>query len=895
LNRKNTSSDFVKRVSMLDNVDFHMQRNLYCEKRLLTNEASVERCFVDRFLEDFGFKDKHIRTKESIDKLTVAKGSRKLKYKPDYCILIRKQPKLIIDAKAPSENVLDWVEQCAHYCLLLNRRRKTVDFFILTNGLRTVLLKWDQEEPLLDLKFEDFYAGGSKYERMRELIALPTLLYKKKAEGQEKEAVLKKINKEDAQKLFLSCHKYIWSTEKRSPQSAFTEFVKLIFLKLWNDRILHDTYPCDSSDNLKVPSSANIFSTKWIEQREHELVSPINDIQFKNLLEHIQDDIDKKNKKRIFDDNETIKLKPATIKGIVRKLERFDLFGIDEDLNGRLFETFLNSTMRGQALGQYFTPRSIVLLGAKLANLQANKDHVDRILDASCGTGGFLIEALTLMRDTVRDNKSYSKDVKVELINRISRECIYGIDAATEPNLARIARINMYLHGDGGSHIYFADGLQKTITIDKSDARELQVETDDLKRNLKPESFDVVLTNPPFSMWYEQTNEAQEPILKEYELIRIQGTNKTRNRLRGSAMFIERYSGLLKPGGKLISVIDETVLSSDQYAYVRDFIRRNFIIRAVISLHGDAFQMAKARVKTALIYLEKKKNVNDQQPAAFMYSSIRLGIDDMPVTTNPEKVKKARELAVAEINDICIKFRQFENGEKDIWLVPPERLQDRLDVKSCIPLYGRFIQKWRRNGYKVHPLHTICQLREEILLPEEHPDKEFRILTITYSGLCKAEETRLGRYINYKKMKIVRTGDLVFSDYNTFHGAIGYVTPEFDGTLASGSYTVVKCVHDYDSLYLWSILRTTEIRADVLSSAIGMGRQTVDWDDIKNLEVPFLPPQERKRISKQILEAWEAEKRAEQELQNITGMLHRKFNVESEESKRRFEATKPPK
>jgi len=184
---------FIKRVSMLDSIDFHTERNLYCERKLLTNEASVERCFVDRFLTDFGFKDKHIRTKESIDKLAVAKGSRKLKYKPDYCVFVKKQPKLIIDAKSPSEDVLDWVEQCAHYCLLLNRRRKTVDYFLLTNGLRTALFKWDKENPLLELGFEDFYAGGSKYEQMREIISHSALLHEKKGELQEKSVILKKM------------------------------------------------------------------------------------------------------------------------------------------------------------------------------------------------------------------------------------------------------------------------------------------------------------------------------------------------------------------------------------------------------------------------------------------------------------------------------------------------------------------------------------------------------------------------------------------------------------------------------------------------------------------------------------------------------------------------------
>jgi type I restriction enzyme M protein len=893
---KDKTPDFIKRNTILESVDFHIDRNLYCERKSLTNEASVENFFVNRLLSDFGFQDRHIKTKESIEKLTVAKGRKKFKYKPDYCLVVRKTPRLIIDAKPPEEDVYDWVEQCAHYCLLLNRRRpESVDYFLLTNGLKTVLYKWDQEEPLLELDFEDFYIGSRKYEELRNLISFPALSAPQKYEEQEKLITLKKINKEDAQKLFLSCHKYIWSTEKRGPYSAFTEFVKLVFLKLWNDRILHENYPPRDYSDLKVPISANTFSVRWIQSREKELINPVNDIQFKNLLEHIQDDIDRKNKKRIFDTGETIKLRPSTIKGVVKKLERVDLFGIDEDLNGRLFETFLNSTMRGQALGQYFTPRSIVMLGTRLADLQASKNHIDKILDASCGTGGFLIEAMSIMRNIFRENKSYSRDEKIELINKISNECIYGIDAASEPNLARIARINMYLHGDGGSHIYFADGLEKTIEIDKSDSRELQLEIQDLKKHLKPDSFNVVLTNPPFSMWYEMTNETQAKVLKEYNLVKVEGTTKTRNRLRGSAMFIERYHDLLKPGGKLISIIDETVLSSEQYAYVRDYIRSNFIIRAVISLHGDAFQMAKSRVKTSLIYLEKKKNTHDQQPAVFMYFLTCLGVDDMPLTTNPAKVKEARELASSETSEIVNQFNRFKNGEEDIWLVTSDRLADRLDVKSCIPLQGRFIKKWQNKGYEVKPLHRVCDLREEILFPKDHPNTAFRILTITYSGRCKTEETRLGKNINYKKMKVLRTGDLVFSDYDTFNGAIGFITDEFDGALASGSYTVVKCFNEHDSLYLWSILRTTEMRADFLTSAIGMGRQTVSWEDIKNVEVPFLPIEERQRISDSIRNAWQQEKLALQRLDTIAAKLHDQFNVESEESKKRFEATKPPR
>ncbi len=545
---KKSDTDFIKRKSILEDIDYHKDRNYYCEKKLLTNEATVEMFFVNRLLTDLGYKDKNIKAKESIDKVTIAKGSKKISYKPDYIIIEKKNPLLVIDAKSPSENIDDYVEQCAHYCLLLNRDKKTVRYFLLTNGLKTALYKWDEGKPIFELNFEDFYIGGTKYEQFRTLLSLNEMKNDGTVSEEEKERfiTLKKINKEDAQKIFKGCHKYIWNTEKRGANSAFIEFVKLIFLKLWNDRKLHEQYIPDEDGNLKIPSTANTFSVKWLESREGEMLNPMNDIQFKDLMNHIQDDIDKNKKKQIFDTDDKINLKPTTIKGVLKKLEGFDLFGIDEDLNGRLFETFLNATMRGASLGQYFTPRSIVLLGTLLADLKVSENHIDKVLDGSCGTGGFLIEALTIMRNKVRDNKSYSREKKDELIGRISNECMYGIDAAKDPNLSRIARINMYLHGDGGSHIYYGDGLEKNIEVDKSENRIIQSETEDMKKFMKPNSFDVVTTNPPFSMWYELTDESQKKVLKEYELIKLDGTTKERNRLRGSAMFIERYCDLLR-------------------------------------------------------------------------------------------------------------------------------------------------------------------------------------------------------------------------------------------------------------------------------------------------------------------------------------------------------------
>ncbi|MCK4730232.1 MAG: hypothetical protein KAT28_02835 [Candidatus Aenigmarchaeota archaeon] len=61
-----------------------MIKNLFCEKRLLTNESDVENLFVRRLLEYFGYVDNLIKTKKSLKTLAIGKGSRKENYKPDY-------------------------------------------------------------------------------------------------------------------------------------------------------------------------------------------------------------------------------------------------------------------------------------------------------------------------------------------------------------------------------------------------------------------------------------------------------------------------------------------------------------------------------------------------------------------------------------------------------------------------------------------------------------------------------------------------------------------------------------------------------------------------------------------------------------------------------------------
>ena len=85
----------------------------------------------------------------------------------------------------------------------------------------------------------------------------------------------------------------------------------------------------------------------------------------------------------------------------------------------------------------------------------------------------------------------------------------------------------------------------------------------ELRDNLSRSRFNVVLTNPPFSMTKEAKNPSELRILQQYDVARKHGTAQTlRSSLRSSSMFMERYEDILEPGGKLITVIDDTLLSS---------------------------------------------------------------------------------------------------------------------------------------------------------------------------------------------------------------------------------------------------------------------------------------------------------------------------------------------
>ena len=146
--------------------------NKFCKSINLSNEAEVESYFIDRLLKDLSYPDADIKLKRSIDEFNIGLGSKKVKYKPDYIILVNEKPALVIDAKNPKENINEWKSQCSSYCIELNRLQKEnpVKYFMLTNGFNTILSPWDHNIELFQLNFIDFVDGNKDYEKFKKFL-----------------------------------------------------------------------------------------------------------------------------------------------------------------------------------------------------------------------------------------------------------------------------------------------------------------------------------------------------------------------------------------------------------------------------------------------------------------------------------------------------------------------------------------------------------------------------------------------------------------------------------------------------------------------------------------------------------------------------------------------------
>ncbi|MEP2981594.1 MAG: N-6 DNA methylase [Lentilitoribacter sp.] len=873
-----------------------MQNNQFCKKSHLTNEAAVEALFVNPLLAELGYHPENILFKTSISEIAVGKGSKKVLYRPDYVLKILNIPAVVIDAKSPNEKIENWESQCSSYCLELNKNYdyNPVSFYILTNGLKLAVYKWDRNQSVLELDFQDFLTGNKKFEKLRKLIAIDSIRALAKSNLstiENRKFTFRTANLDILSETFRKMHNLIWKAEKKSPSAAFQELIKVIFVKIEKDRQLHNKLGPNPQPTYKDV----VFSSHWLSQQT-ENESPINDPLFRNLVRSLEKDILAGSKKRLFRADEELEISPSTILRLVKEIEHVDFFAMEEDIHGRMFEAFLDATVRGKDIGQFFTPRDIVELMVQLASPKVTKNSIDRVLDPCCGSGGFLIGCMRKMLQDASNLSGLTSAERSKIISTVKNKSLYGIDAGSDPAMYRIARMNMYLHGDGGSNIYYADSVDKKIGRVGSGSNENERQIDEIRNLVKTNNFkfDIILSNPPFSLSYSRDDPEQSEILNQFSLSADRGNGKIVQQLPTSVLFLERYRDLIKDNGTIAAIIDDSILSGESFAYIRDYMRDNFIIKGVISLPGDAFQRSAARVKTSILLLRPKKG-DETQSDVFVWAAVYLGIEAKTAKRIGIDTDTLENEKLVEIQQIISSYEKYNEGEVGDYSVSFENLKDRMDAKYCINDRGRKHGTWEKNGFGTTVISNVLDLqsnRKESVKNE----LEYQMLRVSYEGDILDGDIVTGAESSYSNLQKVETFDILVSNIGFGRGAVGIVPSYHSNKWVSSEYTILKAASKEEAVFYTSLLRTKEILGDVLASTTGMNRGRIKWDVISSVIVPeyVSGTKDIEVLVKELEIFWSSYEAFTKKHHAHVSALTQRLEVNNSDSQKRWLAFKPP-
>jgi len=783
-------------------------------------EAEVETRFLPKLFSDLGYSDKEIIPKHRLPGLLANDGSKKKTIEVDFLLVGSDgNAKVIVEAKDPTKSVQEAWGQAASYALSYNSTRdkesEKIKWLLISNGHMTSIYRWDSNTPAVTLQLSDFASGSPAYTTLRSYIKHQTA-----DETYSGELKFEIVPPEELNKIFAQAHDLIWKREKLSPTDAFFEFCKFIFIKIEEDRRREKL-------QANTPLSQIPLTSEWLEAQKTTSKHPVRDVLFITLRDKLEAAIKRDQKRRIFEPTETLKLSAATCKELIKRFEKINLKSIDEDLNGRMFEVFLNAAVRGRALGQYFTPRPVVDFMTRISLSDTDVSTPPKTIDACAGTAGFLIEVMAYLLSGLRDDTRFNAQEKAELKAKICNEMLYGVEA--NERVARIARINMYLHGDGGSHIFHGDGLDNEPQIYDDMTEEQYQEAESMRKTLEPESFDLVLTNPPFSMVYDRSNSDEERILAQRGLVDSMKSAKS------NILFLDRYHELLKPGGQMLVVLDDTVLNGINQQDVRKWLLDRFVVLGVHSLPFNAFFKAKANIKTSILHLRKKRSADEAQGHVFMSISNNIGHDNaLRDTLNRNNLtdilasylewKRTGRL------ETVIKENQDKNENlecpEQIWLLAPEDLKlERLDAFY----YAPELKKLREELIQRQKTGDIAVLKGSELVRKAKFSKPMRDKLNASGELFKYVEisnvTNYGLIVTYQQDVLgslpsrgqyqVNEGDILMAINISSRGTVVLVPRAFQNAICTSGFLVIEPRNDEERYLLWYSLRSEACKKQI--------------------------------------------------------------------------------
>lgn len=422
-----------------------------------------------------------------------------------------------------------------------------------------------------------FFKDASRSNRFTELPDIPK--YKESIDSIGKYIKADLVRCTDLKGVFKRCNNYFFSNQGLTQDKRFSEILKILFCKIEDEKDLFN----EKCVFYITPEEQN--TTIGIKNARERIAG-----LFQKVKLRFQED-------NIFEENDEVQLNDRCLCFAIAELQKYSLLETNVDVKGVAFETFVGANLRGEH-GEFFTPREIVSMAT-----EAIMPKIDEtICDPACGSGGFLVMALKNIRQQYEELGKKRPDLNVVgLFREYAVKYIRGIDF--NPDLSRVAKMNMVLNDDGHTGIFHYDSL---TPLSQWPAK--------ITAKIKKGKIDIIMTNPPFG---KKCVIDDKKILEHYHLghkweadkngIWVE-TKKVDESRTPDILFIERCLELLKPGGRMAIILPDGILGNNSLEYVRQFILTNADIVAIIDCPVESF-LPSTDTKTSLLILKKKKAI----------------------------------------------------------------------------------------------------------------------------------------------------------------------------------------------------------------------------------------------------------------------------------------------
>lgn len=254
------------------------------------------------------------------------------------------------------------------------------------------------------------------------------------------------------------------------------------------------------------------------------------------------------------------KLPDIKLRQLITHFSKFRLRNEDfefPDLLGAAYEILIGdfADSAGKKGGEFYTPRSVVRMMVRL--IKPEQKH--SVYDPCCGSGGMLIAAKEYIDEHGEEGR------KADLFGQEANGTVWSI-----------AKMNMLLHG-----IATAD-LQNEDTL----AEPQHIEGGELVR------FDRILTNPPFSINWGNTDKDQsgQPAWNPRFPERFKYGQVPLGAKKADLMFLQHMVHVLHDGGLMATVMPHGVLfRGGEEKAIRAGIIKDDLLEAVIGVAPNLF------------------------------------------------------------------------------------------------------------------------------------------------------------------------------------------------------------------------------------------------------------------------------------------------------------------